>query len=392
MTAEADRDRLLLTVHPGTSPHAWAVLPAPETGWRLGGHAAVEAEIKNTGSSRIRVMLWVVVDRGWDAVPAEAMLEPGQTGHFSCNLRDTWPDGTPKIDPDQVQKIQVMTIGNRNGTGSLELRHLSAAGTAPPWQRPSTRLDVPPVEDGPPRPGRRVRFRPAGDAPSTPHAILHLPEDWKPGSNFPVIAEWPGNIFFTTGCYSTGLPEQCVIGHGITKGRGAICLGLPFVDRTVAGAVEDGWGNPDDTAAFARRLVEEVCARFGGDRTNILLTGFSRGALACGFIGLRDDRIAALWKGIHACQHYDGDGWRGATLDGAIERAKRFRGRAVFQTDNSEEAFRPVMEAMAAPVTHAQSGLGAHGTAMFLDDRPSTVQLRNWFWKLVTPTPIPRSP
>ena len=126
-------------------------------------------------------------------------------------------------------------------------------------------------------------------------------------------------------------------------------------------------------------MVEEICAKFGGDRANVVLTGFSRGAIACGYIGLRNDRIAALWKGFHACQHHDGDGWGGATMEGAIERASRFKGRAVFQTDNPEGKFRPVMDAMKTEVTWAGSGLGAHATAMFLDDRPSTQQLRQWF-------------
>lgn len=67
----------------------------------------------------------------------------------------------------------------------------------------------------------------------------------------------------------------------------------------------------------------------------------------------------------------------------AIERAARFQGKAVFQTDNSPEKFQPAMDAMNTQVTWAQSGLRFHSTAMFLDDRPSTQQLREWFWQLV---------
>ena len=103
-------------------------------------------------------------------------------------------------------------------------------------------------------------------------------------------------------------------------------------------------------------------------------------------IGLRHDQIASLWKGFHACQHYDGDGWNGATLQGALERATRFKGKAVFQTDNPPEKFQPLMDVMQTHVTWAKSGLGAHSTAMFLDDRQSTQQLRAWFWRLVGTT------
>jgi hypothetical protein len=228
-----------------------------------------------------------------------------------------------------------------------------------------------------------VRYRLAGDGESAIYSVLNLPEDWQPGMKYPVIVEYPGNIFFAPACYSTGLPEQCVIGYGMTKGKGAICLGMPFVDRAAGKIVENGWGNADETADHVMRTVAEVCARFGGDRGNIVLTGFSRGAIACGYIGLRDDRIAALWKGFHACQHYDGDGWNGATLAGAIERAARFQGKAVFQTDNPQKKFQSVMDVMKTKVTWAESGLGFHSTAMFLDDRPSTQQLREWFRQLV---------
>ena len=160
-------------------------------------------------------------------------------------------------------------------------------------------------------------------------------------------------------------------------------MSLPFVDRSAGVIAEGGWGVPDDTAAYAVAMVEHVVREFAADPANVVLTGFSRGALACGFIGLRDERIAALWKGFHACQHYDGDGWNGATEAGALERARRFRGRAVFQTDNSRAKFQRVMDAMSVPVTWADSGLGAHATAMFLDDRPSTQALRRWFNDLV---------
>lgn len=363
---------------PPSPRYAWAVIPPPKAGWDLARRAAVEAEITNTGASPVEVLLWVVGNRGWDAVPAAAKLAPAETRRFTCHLRETFPDGTPKLDPVQVKQIQVMLSRVRPGA-RLDVRGLTATGAAEDWVRPAGRLEVPSIEDGPPAPGRRVRHRLAGDEQTGISSVLFLPEDWEPGRTFPVIVEYPGNIFFTSGCYSTGLPDQCVIGYGMTQGRGAICLSLPFIDRKAGAIAEHGWGDPDDTASYALHMVEEICGKFGGDRNNLLLTGFSRGAIACGYIGLRNDRIAALWKGFHACQHYDGDGWNGATLEGALERASRFKGRGVFHTDNSEQAFRPVMDAMKTNAIFVRSGLGAHACAMFLDDRPSTQQLRRWF-------------
>ena len=367
-----------------TSPgsgYAWAVIPSPKTGWDLERRASVTAEITNCGTAPLNVLFWVVGDHGWDAVPDSAKLAPGETRHFACDLRATFPDGTPKLDPTQIKQLQVMISGRIAGPAILEVRELKASGEAPEWKRPPTRLDVPNVEDASPHPGHRVRYRLTGD--EAIYSVLQLPQDWTPGETYPLIVEYPGNIFLVPSCYSTGLPDQCVIGYGMTKGKGAICLGLPFVDLAAGAIAENGWGVPDDTANYAMRMIEEICTKFGGDRKNIVLTGFSRGAIACGFIGLRNDRIAALWKGFHACQHHDGDGWNGASLEGALERAKRFRGKSVFQTDNSPEKFQPIMDAMQASATFVRSGLGAHATAMFLDDRPSTQELRAWFATLV---------
>ncbi len=363
--------------------HAWAVIPAVKVGWDLARRATVNAEIINTGEVPVGVMFWVVGDHGWSAVVDAATLAPQERRTFSCNLRETYPDGTPKLNPADVKQVQIMLGPRITRAVSLEVRSLAGRGKAPEWKRPAGRIDVPAVEDSAPAPGKRVRHRLPGEEKSAIYSVLNLPVDWQPGRKYPVIVEYPGNIFFAPACYSTGLPDQCVIGYGITRGRGAICLGLPFVDRGTGQVVENAWGSAEDTADYAMRMVAEVCDKYGGDRENVVLTGFSRGAIACGYIGLRDDRIAPLWKGFHACQHYDGGGWNGATMPGAIERASRFRGKAVFQTDNSPEKYQSVMDAMKTQVTWAQSGLGFHSTAMFLDDRPSTAQLREWFWQLV---------
>jgi len=383
---------------------ARAVIPAQKDGWDLARRAAVCAEIVNTGDNPVGVMMWVVGGHGWEAVLDTATLAPHETRTFSCDLRATFPDRTPKINPGDVQGVQIMLAepvtrpAKPDDKGppstylspritkpfSIALRSLEACGQAPEWQRPPGRIDVPVVEDATPAPGKRVRYRLAGDETSGIYSVLNLPEDWQPGKKYPVIVEYPGNFFFGPQCFSSGLPDQCVIGYGMTKGRGAICLGLPFIDGPTGTIAENGWGNADDTAEYALRIVTDVCDNFGGDRDNVVLTGFSRGAIACGYIGLRNDRIAALWKGFHACQHYDGANWNGSTIPDAIERASRFKGKAIFHTDNSQEKFQPVMDVMDTTITWAHSGLGYHSTAMFLDDRASTQQLRQWFWQLVS--------
>jgi hypothetical protein len=358
--------------------NAWVTIPAPPGGWDLSRRASIEATITNDGPQPTEVGLWVVADRGWESIADYLILEPVITRTFSCPLRRTFPDRTPKLDPQRVTGVRVM-LRKPAGGATVTVRQLAATGAAEAWQRPTGRLELPPIETGHPAAGRRVRYQLNQDLGTGIHCLVYLPRDWKPGLTYPLIVEYPGNIFFTPGCYSTGLPDQCAIGYGMTRGEGAIWVSLPFIDRAAGSIAENGWGNPDDTADYAVRVVEHVCKSFGGDRSNVVLTGFSRGAIACGFIGLRNDRIAGLWKAFHLCQHFDGDGWGGATMEGAIERARRFRGVSVFHTDNAEARVRPITDVMSVPTTFLRSGLGAHATAMFLDQRESTHALRRWF-------------
>ena len=365
------------------SNYVWATMPAPEKGWNLKRFARVEADITNRGTLPVEVMFWTVGDRGWEAVGDFATLKPGEERKFSCNLQESFPDGTPKIDPGHIRQVQVM-ISKAVAGAKLDIKNLIVKGKASEWSRPAGRLTLPKIKEGSPAAWRCVKYRLKGDENNGIYCLIYLPVNWKQGRTFPVIVEYPGNIYFAKVCYSTGRPDQCVIGYGMSKGIDAIWVSLPFVDRKTGAIVENGWGDPDATADYAVSVVEDICAKFGGDRKNLILTGFSRGAIACGYIGLRNDRIAPLWKGFHACQHYDGDGWNGATMKGAMERAHRFAGKAVFQTDNTAEIFQPLMDEMKAKTTYVKSGLGFHSCAMFLDDRPSTQQLRGWFKALVT--------
>lgn len=391
VTAEwtaADGGRLRLAATRRTG-HAWVDLPAPAAGWDLATKATVEARITNVGSRPVTVQWWLVATHGWESVGDAATLPAAASRTFSGRLRETFPDGTPKLDPRRVGGLRVMLRDCDVGS-AVEVSGIAATGTAAAYAPPAGRIDVPPVTDGPPAAGRRVRQRLGEDDAAEPSFLLSLPDDWRPQQNqkYPVIVEYPGNVFYAPGiCYSTGQPEQCVIGYGMSQGRGAIWASLPFVARGQAEAVENGWGDPDATADFCVRAVERICDSFGGDRDRVVLTGFSRGAIACGYIGLRNDRIAGLWRAFHLCQHYDGDGWGGATPDTALERARRFRGAAVFQTDNPRDTLAPFTDAMRAPTEFAASGLGAHSCSMFLDDRDSTQRLRQWFDEVVGTVP-----
>ena len=375
---------LALSVTEGGA-YAWATVPAVGGGWDLGDRSAVEASVTNLGPHSSEVQLWAVASHGWESIADVATLAPDETRRFACQLREKCPDGTPKLDPGRVAGVRVIIRKAAMGA-AIRVAGLAATGHALPWTRPEGRVEVPAVEDRPPAAGRRVRYQLAKDKGTDIACLLHLPDDWKPGGSYPVIFEYPGNVFYVKGCYSIGLPDRCGIGYGMARGREAIWVSMPFIDRKTGTIAENGWGDADETADYCEHVVDDVCTHFGGDRRNLILTGFSRGAIACGFIGLRNDRIATLWKGFHLCQHYDGDGWNGATLVGALERAKRFRGSAVFHTDNPENAVRPVTDVLNVPTTFTQSGLGGHAITMFLDDRESTQRLRRWFAE-ITETP-----
>ncbi|MDF1811086.1 MAG: hypothetical protein P1V20_02700 [Verrucomicrobiales bacterium] len=366
---------------------SWISIPPPAGGWDLNLSGAVDVLVKNTGLKPAEVTLWVVSTNGWDAVGAAATPLPGKSAVLSCQLRETYPDGTPKIDPGQISEIRIMI--QKATTGSFEFSNLVASGKAEPWIRPPGRLEVPNMETGQPAAGKRIRYRLPGDETANIYCAIYFPPDWTPQGRYPLIAEFPGNIFYrAAACYSTGRPEQCVIGYGVTSGAGSIWVSLPFVDLSVGAIAESGFGSQqgEDTAAYALKVINHICENLGGDRENIVLSGFSRGSIACGYIGLRNDKIAALWQGFIGCQHYDGSKWRQSNMADAVVRAPRFRGKAIFQIDNSRDKYGPVEEATLPEVkwTWEKSGLGYHATAMFLDDRPMMQNLRKWYADLTT--------
>jgi len=364
------------------STYASVAIPAPEIGWNLSNTKFIEAEITNTSTNIVEIILWVVPDLGWDAVGRKASIEPGESMKFQCNLRANYADGTPKLNPERIQKIEVM-FSKASVGASIQIKHLICSGVAKNWIMPSKRMEVANMEIGTFGAGKRTRFQLAENAGTQIYSALYLPKTWNRNKKYPVIVEFPGNLYYTGSVHSTGRPEQCTIGYGMSKNEEVIWVSVPFVDYNLKKNIEDGWGNADNTVDYTLKMVNEIVSKFGGDKDNIVLTGFSRGAIACGYIGLRNDTIAALWKGFHVCQHYDGDGWHGASMVGAKERAKRIKNRPVFETDNNQEELKAMFKEAGINVSYASSGLKSHATAMFLDDRPSTINLRNWYTQLI---------
>jgi len=197
-------------------------------------------------------------------------------------------------------------------------------------------LAVPELLCGAPGPGRRAREQLASWAGTEVYHVLHLPADWRSEARLPVIVEYAGNGGYENPRYGdrcTGTPEGCRLGYGLAAGRGFLWLCLPFVNAARTANETRWWGDAEATAEYAIAAVEHVCARYGGDPERVLLAGFSRGAIACNYIGLRHERIARLWRAFVAHSHYDGVrrwGYAGDDRAAALDRLQRLRGRPQF--------------------------------------------------------------
>lgn len=242
-------------------------------------------------------------------------------------------------------------------------------------------LEVPGVVAADPAPGLRVKDDLPTGAPNDLYHLLYLPRDWKPDRRYPVIFEYPGNRFRE----GKGIQEECVLGYGITGGEGAIWVCLPFVDPGSGSHASRWWGDPDATVTYCVEAVERVCRSFGGDRERLFLAGFSRGAIACNFIGLRDDAIASLWRGMICHSHYDGVrrwGYPESDEASAVKRLKRLSRRpqwishehSVEDTENYLGQWLP-----GGDFTFGVLPFREHTADWVLRDLPLRRELREWF-------------
>ena len=181
-------------------------------------------------------------------------------------------------------------------------------------------------------PGKRVRQVTTGWETTDVYHALYLPKDWNKVHQWPVIVEYPGNGGYSNplGDVSDGTIESCAMGFGLTEGTGFIWVSMPFVSG--GGQIaRKWWGDVEETKRYCMETVLEVCRLFNGDPERVILAGFSRGAIACNYIGLHDDEISALWCGMICHSHYEGE-FRHPAPDYVLwpERLKRLKGRPQF--------------------------------------------------------------
>lgn len=200
-------------------------------------------------------------------------------------------------------------------------------------------LSVPPVTEGAPAAGKRVKLTAPGFEGTAAHHTIYLPTDWAPAKQFPVLFEYAGNGNYSNpklGDVCEGSVEGCHLGYGLGAEKGFIWVCLPFVETTNSKQqnAKLWWGDVRETLRYCEAAVDQTCAQFGGDPGALILCGFSRGSIGCNYIGLHDDRIAARWRAFFCYSHYDGvrTGWpyAGADRASALERLKRLQGRPQF--------------------------------------------------------------
>ena len=180
-------------------------------------------------------------------------------------------------------------------------------------------LVVPEMEEAKPAAGKRVRQTLPSYQDTEVYHSLYLPKKWQSKkssdstSKLPVIVEFAGNGPYKSdfGDISTGKVEHSKLGYGISAGEGFIWICMPLLNAAGTQNVTKWWGdapdyNPRPTVEYCQKTVKWVCEQYGGDLDRVLLTGFSRGAIACNYIGLHDEKIASLWRAMVVYSHYDG--------------------------------------------------------------------------------------
>ena len=256
-------------------------------------------------------------------------------------------------------------------------------------------LTVPPMTDDKPAPGRRVRQVADEYKGTQVHHSLYLPKNWKKGNLYPVIVEYAGNGPYKNryGDTSAGTVEGSSLGYGISGGRGFIWVCLPYVSADGKSNQTQWWGDANATANYCKTVVPRICRDYGGDPSAVFIAGFSRGAIACNYIGLRDDEIAGLWRGFICHSHYDGVrrwGYAGCDRKSAARRLKRLKGRPQWIShENSVNETRQYLK-QACPAgnfTFLPLPFRNHTDKWVLRDIPQRKQLRQWVARILRAKP-----
>ncbi len=246
------------------------------------------------------------------------------------------------------------------------------------------------------RPATRVRQVLPNWKHTDVYHTLYLPSDYDASRRFPLIVEFAGNGGYrnSLGDVCTGVPEGSRLGYGITAGKGFIWVCLPFVRENRSQIATRWWGDAPSydvapTIDYCKEAVAWICKEYNADANRVILAGFSRGAIACNFIGLHDDDVSSLWCGFIAYSHYDGVRrwpYGGSDRASALLRLGRLGGRPQLicheQTPPNQglSATRNWLEStgIEGDFTYVETGFRNHNDAWVLRPSPARNTIRSW--------------
>jgi hypothetical protein len=191
-------------------------------------------------------------------------------------------------------------------------------------------LITPRMTEDLPGPGKRVRqVAPKYQGTDVYHS-LYLPQDWEENKKYPVLVEYTGNRFEAAG--SSGEVKDANFGYGLSGGKQFIWVCMPYIQKGGKENEVMWWGDREATIQYCKDTLPRICEEFGGDVSNLFICGFSRGAIACSYIGLADNEISSFWKGMITHDHFDGQKQWGYAHDdrsSALKRIARLKGKPV---------------------------------------------------------------
>jgi hypothetical protein len=235
------------------------------------------------------------------AQPAVKQIAPGGSVEFSVTFV-----------PQTVGKRATNVYITSNSASYPSFR-FTISGTA---------LDAPPVLNTAPAAGIRVKQIAPEYVGTNVYHTLYLPTDWKPGVQYPVIVEYPPNKWGPSG--TAGTVDDTMLGYWQSGGKGFIWVTMPFInagskpssDTYTWGSDFNNASSMQATADYTKLNLSRILRNYGGDPSKVFLTGFSRGAVGIGVLGLRDPAMADIWAGFLPHSFGDTDSTRLARTAG----------------------------------------------------------------------------
>ena len=179
-----------------------------------------------------------------------------------------------------------------------------------------------------PSAGERVKVNLAGWNAAIYHS-LYLPQNYSTDRTWPIIIDLPGNANH----FENGLPDgDCYLGWGLSKGVNFIWALCPFINTAETAMAPTWWGDGSSpttqgiasTVHYITDLIANIVANYHGDINKVVLMGWSRGAIACGYIGCSSDVMASKFISWMPHSHHDGGTY---TPAGAATRLARMLGK-----------------------------------------------------------------